>query len=261
VAQRIKQAPESPPADLDQIREQTQCHVRAQLKRRHRFKFDRSLRSTIKFVRLREQSSFLVSEDSYYLRRAFLALAQMLVARNDLEHKDDIFYLYLDEIKQLTAQTVSSQDIRALIKERRAAMEEDAGMELPDVIYGDISASFLPQAEPEKEYLTGIVGSSGHVQGRARIVLDPAEAPADLTTKDILVVPFSDTSWTPLFSGVGGLIAETGGLLSHTAIIAREYGLPALVNVKKVTRLIQEGQHITLDAKRGRIYIEQTRGE
>ena len=137
----------------------------------------------------------------------------------------------------------------------------DAQLELPDIIYGDIPASFAQHEDPDRNYLTGIVGSSGYAKGRARIILDPAEAPVGLTREDIIVVPFSDTSWTPLFSGIGGLIAETGGLLSHTAIIAREYGLPALVSVKRVTRLIQEGQVITLDANMGRVYHTPQKGE
>lgn len=261
VAQRIRQTAEKPPPNLDEIRKGTQCRLRARLKRGQRMIYDRSLRSVIKYVRLREQSSFLVSEDSFHLRQAFMALAQRLVNRCVLAQKEDIFYLDLDEIRGLISRALEPEDARARIKARRAAMEDDARIELPDVIYGDLPASFVPSDVSDQEYLSGIVGSAGFVQGRARIVLDPAEAPADLTQKDILVVPFSDTSWTPLFSGAGGLIAETGGLLSHTAIIAREYGLPALVNVKKATRLIRDGQPVTLDARLGRVYLNKPQGE
>jgi pyruvate,water dikinase len=261
LAQRIRQPSEKPPVDLDKIREQAQLRVRARLKRGQRMIYDRSLSSLIKYVRLREQSSFLVSEDSFHLRQAFLALARRLVNRRALDQKEDIFYLDLEEIRGLIFRTLEAEDARARIAARRAAMDEDARIELPDVIYGDLPASFVPSDVPDQEYLSGIVGSTGFVRGRARIVLDPAEAPADFTQKDILVVPFSDTSWTPLFSGVGGLIAETGGLLSHTAIIAREYGLPALVNVKKATRLIRDGQLVTLDARRGRVYLNRPEGE
>jgi pyruvate,water dikinase len=70
-----------------------------------------------------------------------------------------------------------------------------------------------------------------------------------------LVVPFTDVGWTPLFSGIGGIVAETGGQLSHTSIIAREYGFPAVVSVKKATHLIQPGQPVTVDGERGRVYL------
>ncbi|MFL7810496.1 MAG: PEP-utilizing enzyme, partial [Anaerolineae bacterium] len=103
----------------------------------------------------------------------------------------------------------------------------------------------------------GISGSSGTARGYARVVSDPVQAPATLTKDDILVVPFTDTSWTPLFIGIGGLVSETGGQLSHSAIIAREYGLPAVVNVKHATRLISDGEPIVVDGTRGRVYRQE----
>jgi pyruvate,water dikinase len=93
-------------------------------------------------------------------------------------------------------------------------------------------------------------------QGYASVVLDPAKAPVTLTENDILVVPFTDVGWTPLFCGIGGIVAETGGQLSHTSIVAREYGLPAVVSVKKATHLIKDGQSITVDGDHGRVYLK-----
>jgi len=260
VAQRVEHPPARSSPHFDAIRARARQEVCNRLKAGQRLLFGGLFRSTVKFVQLREQSSFLVSEDSFHLRQAFLALARMLKNKGLLDDTDDLFYLYLDEIHELVARGESSK-MRRCIAERRTKMEEDSALDLPDVIYGDVRASFAPREEPERSFLTGIVGCSGHVQGRARIIFDPAEAPTDLTQEDILVVPFSDTSWTPLFSGIGGLIAETGGLLSHTAIIAREYGLPAMVSVKRVTRLIREGQSITLDANQGRVYLTPQKGD
>jgi pyruvate,water dikinase len=87
------------------------------------------------------------------------------------------------------------------------------------------------------------------------VILDPADAPPTLTRDDILVVPFTDVGWTPLFAGIGGIVAETGGQLSHTSIVAREYGLPAVVNVKNATHLIHHGQDVRLDGDGGRVYL------
>ncbi|MGD8463799.1 MAG: PEP-utilizing enzyme, partial [Anaerolineae bacterium] len=92
-------------------------------------------------------------------------------------------------------------------------------------------------------------------EGFARVIHDPADVETPLTRDEILVVPFTDVSWTPLFSGIGGVIAETGGQLSHSAIVAREYGLPAVVNVKHATRLIEDGRRVKVDGTRGRVYL------
>ena len=134
-------------------------------------------------------------------------------------------------------------------------MEADALLELPDTIYGDYVPTQPIISAEGQDCLVGISGSSGRTQGYARIVLDPSEAPTTLTPDDILVVPFTDVGWTPLFSGIGGVVAETGGQLSHSAIVAREYGLPAVVSVKKVTHLVKEGQPITVDGDNGRVYL------
>ncbi|MCU0244182.1 MAG: PEP-utilizing enzyme, partial [Acidobacteria bacterium] len=91
--------------------------------------------------------------------------------------------------------------------------------------------------------------------GRARVVLDPAAAVDHFGPGDILVVPFTDVGWAPLFAGVGGIVADTGGQLSHTSIIAREYGIPAVVSVRQATRLVRDGQPVTLDGTAGRLYL------
>ncbi len=100
----------------------------------------------------------------------------------------------------------------------------------------------------------GIGGSPGTMEGWARIVRDPLAAPVDLDERDILIVPFTDVGWTPLLAMVGGIVAEAGGQLSHTAIVAREYGLPAVVSVRHATRVLRDGDPITLDGRRRRVY-------
>jgi pyruvate,water dikinase len=204
---------------------------------------------------LREQSSILISDDSFQLRRVFLTLADHWVALGNLGQRDDIFYLTLDEVRQLVAGKDGIGDVRRLVETRRAEMEQDASLDLPDVfLAGSAPARVIPVGRIQ-EFLSGIQGSSGMAEGCARIVLDPLAAPVELTQRDILVVPFTDMSWTILFAAVGGIVAETGGQLCHSAIVAREYGLPAVVNVKNATRLIQEGQHIVVDGTLGRVYL------
>jgi pyruvate,water dikinase len=100
--------------------------------------------------------------------------------------------------------------------------------------------------------LAGLAVSAGTVEGRARVVLDPAEA--DLDADDILVTPFTDPCWAPLFVAIRGLVTEVGGLMTHGAVIAREYGLPAVVGVEGATRLIRDGQRIRVHGTDG--YVE-----
>ena len=243
--------------DSTGIRDQTRMRVLAKLNWLQRTVFNRLLASTVTYIHLREQSSFLISEDSFQMRRIFLSLADHLIGRSDLEQRDDIFYLTLDEVKQLVNGVPEAHRAKRWIAERRAEMAFDAQIELPDTIRGDYVPTRPIAPDEDQEYLVGIGGSSGSARGYAQIVRDPADAPVKLTRDHILVVPFTDVSWTPLFPAIGGVVAETGGQLSHSAIVAREYGLPAVVNVKNATRLIKNGQPIVVDGTQGRVYLEQ----
>ena len=100
--------------------------------------------------------------------------------------------------------------------------------------------------------LVGLAVSAGTIEGRARVIFDPAKA--NLEPGDILVTPFTDPSWTPLFVAIAGLVTEVGGLMTHGAVIAREYGIPAVVGVEHATRLIKDGQRIRVYGTHG--YVE-----
>jgi pyruvate,water dikinase len=232
--------------------------VRARLNRPQRIVFDRLLASMLTYVDLRERSSLVASEESFQMRRIFVTVGRRLVARGDLDQPDDVFYLELDELRELVGGTLRAGAQEGTARERvavrRAEMEVDASLQLPDTFCGEEPPASPLSTVTGQEVLTGISGSSGTARGYARIVSDPAQAPVTLNRDDILIVPFTDMSWTPLFVGIGGLVSETGGQLSHSAIIAREYGLPAVVNVKYATRLIPEGQLVVVDGTRGRVY-------
>jgi phosphohistidine swiveling domain-containing protein len=243
--------------DVEAIQEASRNHVRTRMNWVQRACFDRLLASTITYIDLRERISLLMSEDSYRMRRIFLALADHLVARGDIDQRDDIFYLMHAQVRQAIEGKLDANAARELVTTRKAEMAADAQIELPDTICGDHVPTRPISVDEGQEYLVGIGGSSGVAQGYARVLLDPAEAPVTLTRSDILVVPFTDVGWTPLFPGIGGIVAETGGQLSHTSIVAREYGLPAVVSVRKATHLIKDGQAVTVDGDRGRVYLKQ----
>ena len=224
--------------------------------------FERLLASTVAAIELREAVGLLISEYSYQMRRIFLAIADRFIAQGDLTGREDLFFLTYDEMHTLAGERLPAGEARARLAERRAEMEVDALIFPPSVISGDLRQA-RRAAAPEPQvaaYLSGIPGSAGTAQGRARVVNDPAEAPAGLGRADILIVPYSDVGWTPLFASIGGIIAETGGQLSHAAIVAREYCLPAVVGVKGATRLIREGQLVSVDGDRGRVYLEPQAG-
>jgi pyruvate,water dikinase len=247
---------ESVARDVETIREEAHSQVLDRLNWPRRLLFDRLLTSTITYIGLREQTSLLMSEDSYQMRRILLALGDHFVAYGHLKRRDDVFYLAYDEVRQLVTGEMEADVARTSVARCRAEMEADARIELPDTICGDFVPTHPIALAEGQDCLIGIGGSSGVVQGEACIVHDPAEAPVTLTQDHILVVPFTDVGWTPLFPGIGGIVAETGGQLSHTSIVAREYGLPAVVGVKKATLLIKDGQTITVDGYRGQVYLE-----
>jgi pyruvate,water dikinase len=116
-----------------------------------------------------------------------------------------------------------------------------------EVIAGEYRRGDLPAGA-----LVGLPVSAGVIEGRARVILDMAKA--DLEAGDILVTAYTDPSWTPLFLAIKGLVTEVGGLMTHGAVIAREYGLPAVVGVENATRLIGEGQRIRVHGTEG--YVE-----
>lgn len=257
----IARAADSPDAALPEVaaaaRESARRRIRSRLGLFQRTVFDRLLASIATAIDLREAVSLMMSEYSYQIRRLFLAIADRLIARGDLPEKEDLFYLTYDEVKALAGQRLQIDEVQTRIAARRAKIEADAQFTPPSVISGEVDLERQESwAAPDAaSCLTGIAGSSGTVEGRARVIHDPAAAPAVLGREDILIVPYSDVGWTPLFASIGGIVAETGGQLSHAAIVAREYGLPAVVGVKNATRLIQEGQPVAVDGNRGRVYL------
>ncbi len=246
------------PAVAAAAREEARERVRAQLSPVPRLLFEQLLASVTAAIDLRESLSLLMSEYSFEIRRLFLAVGDRLTARGNLATAEDLFYLMYHELTDLANGELPAESARSRIVERRARLEADAQVTPPSTISGDLDLAHATILSAEDgACLTGIAGSAGTVQGRARIIHHPSAAPASLGREDILVVPYSDVGWTPLFSSIGGIIAETGGQLSHAAIVAREYGLPAVVGVKHATRLIREGQPVSVDGNRGRVYLDR----
>jgi pyruvate,water dikinase len=141
-----------------------------------------------------------------------------------------------------------------LIRERKDAFKSYQALTPPRVLTsdGEVVAGAYRRDDLPTSALVGLPVSAGTVEGRARVILDMADA--ELEAGDILVTAYTDPSWSPLFVSIIGLVTEVGGLMTHGAVIAREYGLPAVVGVEQATRLIRDGQRIRVNGTDG--YVE-----
>src|SRR5213079_3252204 len=174
----------------------------------------------------------------FVYKQALLEEAERLVQADVLREKEDIFYLTFQELHNVVrANQVADQ----LIHQRKDAFRSYQALTPPRVLTsdGEVIAGAYRRDDVPTNALVGLPVSAGVIEGRARVILDMAQA--DLQAGDILVTAYTDPSWTPLFVAITGLVTEVGGLMTHGAVIAREYGLPAVVGVEHATRLIRDG--------------------
>lgn len=231
--------------------------VMAHLSILHKPLFSFLLNSTVRYLNLKEKISLMLSEDTYQIRRLTLSIGDDLVKKGLINKPEDIYYLYFDELELILNEN-SDVVLKEKVAERTSRLEADANIIPEDTICGDHVIPVCSNFDDPGVFLSGICGSSGCKKGYALVVQNPGDVMRTLTSDDILVVPFSHVGWTLLFSHIGGIVAETGGQLSHTSIMAREYSIPALVNVPGATQLIKTGQPLTLDADHGRVYLKHT---
>jgi phosphoenolpyruvate synthase/pyruvate phosphate dikinase len=203
------------------------------------------------FVGYREYPKYGIISRYFVYKQALLAEAGRLVRDGVLSEKEDVYYLTFTEFHDLVR---SRQADEGLIQRRKEAFRSHQALTPPRVLTSDgeaVNGAYRRDDVPDGA-VAGLPVSAGTVEGRARVVLDMAEA--ELEAGDILVTSYTDPSWSPLFVGVTGLVTEVGGLMTHGAVIAREYGLPAVVGVEGATRLIRDGQRIRVHGTDG--YVE-----
>ncbi|KAA2257538.1 phosphoenolpyruvate synthase [Solihabitans fulvus] len=203
------------------------------------------------FIGYREYPKYGIISRYFVYKRALLAEAERLVRAGVLPEKEDIFYLTFEELRDVAR---SNRVDGSLIQQRKDAFRSFHALTPPRVLTSDgeaVTGAYRRDDAPAGA-LIGLPVSAGTVEGRARVILDMADA--DLEAGDILVTTFTDPSWSPLFVGIAGLVTEVGGLMTHGAVIAREYGLPAVVGVDQATRLIRDGQRIRVHGTDG--YVE-----
>jgi len=198
------------------------------------------------FAGYREYPKYGIVRRYFMYKQALLREADRLVAAGILREREDCFFLTFEELRQASGV--------ALIDQRKEAFRAFQLLAPPRVLTseGDALSGAYKRDDVPAGALVGLPVSAGTVEGRARVILDLAHA--NLEPGDILVTRFTDPSWTPLFVAIKGLVTEVGGLMTHGAVIAREYGLPAVVGVEHATRRILDGQQIRVHGTDG--YIE-----
>ncbi|MGA9377366.1 MAG: glycerol-3-phosphate acyltransferase [Phormidium sp.] len=193
------------------------------------------------------------------LRWSFLALEKIWLSSGLLQEPGDIFFLELSEIHRIVNQTDQEllNKITQLIQKRRSQLSQNQQLEtIPFVVYGNtppITILKTASLQPT-ELLQGIGASAGQAEGRVKVLRNLQFVP-EINRETILVVPYTDSGWAPLLARAGGLIAEVGGRLSHGAIVAREYGIPAIMDVQDATRLLKDGQLVRIDGQLGTVEI------
>jgi pyruvate,water dikinase len=239
-------------------RERLQERCRQQLRNPiKRMIFDRLLRSARSGSVLRENFKNECIRWTMMLRRMLLEIGARLTDTGVLAKRDDVFFLQLQEL-QTVLHGGAGLDVPRIVADRRAQYERNKSITPPKVVVGRFDPDKYVQepetADTSADVLHGVAASAGIATGAARVILR-TDTEEQVQAGEILVAPFTDPGWTPYFVPAAGIVTEQGGLLSHGSIIAREYGIPAVVNVPAATRIIKTGQRLRVDGNRGVVTI------
>lgn len=203
------------------------------------------------YVTLRENTRYYHTMAMAAVRLKLKAMEQRLIQDGRLKCEDDIFFLEFPEAKALEAGLSDWQDVEGLIHSRRLRYQRQS-LERPPETF-NIQAR-IPLLTADDKLLVGDCASPGVATGTARVIRDPSVS-ADLAAGDVLVAPYTDPAWTPLFPGAAAIIVEVGSYLSHAGTVAREYGIPCLVDVHGCTDKIRSGQSLRINASEGWVEI------
>jgi pyruvate,water dikinase len=247
-----------------QSRTRTEKIVESRLRKQHLgfvkwFIFTKILGAARTYIAFRENQRFNLDRWITRIRGAYLDIGQVLTKKGVLNSKDDIFFLQKKEIKGLVQDKYRGEDIKklkALVKERREEFQKYEDTIPPKFLHGSAEFNDSQKFTKGSPEFNGIPASQGIITAPVR-VLDTIDSIASVRKGEILIVPRTDPGWSPVFSKIGGLITETGGILSHGAVISREYGIPAVTNVTNACKMFQTGQIITVNGDNGTITLKE----
>jgi len=200
----------------------------------------------------RERVNHLYTYGYSLFRQHFLGIGSLWKYKNYICDEDDIFYLSHQEINEFHENRLSLEVIKERIERRRDEIQRFKNLRLTSVIIGD---SLPPEISDDNisKIMRGVPASKGYCIGKITLIKSIEDFPK-VTGGDILVIPYSDISWTPIFTNTKGVISESGGMLSHCSIIAREYNIPAVVSVTDALKLV-DGTVVALDGDKGEVLI------
>jgi phosphohistidine swiveling domain-containing protein len=205
---------------------------------------------TRRYLLLRENQRFWFDHLLDALQQHFLWLGQHFVDEGVLEKKDDVAYLTWPEIRGLVGGNLPRHQAVEWVRRRRQERAEHAAEEPPAFLKGDDGVRNAPTGAR----MEGLGVSPGRVRGKVRVIRRVADG-ADMQPGDVLVAHAVDPAWTPLLVNAGAIVLELGSLLSHGAVVAREYGVPGVVNIDDVSRVLRDGQEVTVDGTRGVVWV------
>lgn len=220
--------------------------------------FSTILKNSRKYIIFRENQRFNLDKWITRHRSVFLEIAKILVKKGILKEEREIFFFQkyeLDKLLNNNYKMAEIENLKRIIKKRLAEFERYENQIPPKFLLGSREYDDEFPFQRDSEILRGIPASHGIVTASVRILNDINEI-SSVNSGEILVVPRTDPGWTPIFSKIGGLITETGGILSHGAVVSREYGIPAVTNITNARELIKEGQIITLNGFNGEVILK-----
>ena len=204
------------------------------------------------YLIFREKQRFYLDHQLYRFRKIFLAYGRHLIGKG-LDKPEDIFFLYLDEIEKVKNGLLPASEVKKMVKARKEEFFKYMNVIPPKFLKGNLEFDERLSQKIVKK-LKGIPISPGIVEGKVRVILDIKELPT-IHKDEILVTHGTDPGWTPIFAKIKGLITEIGGLLSHGAVVSREFGIPAVSGVKEATKKLKTGLKVLVDGYSGVITI------
>ncbi|MBN2228457.1 MAG: hypothetical protein JW779_02615 [Candidatus Thorarchaeota archaeon] len=209
------------------------------------------------YVGFRENQRFNLDRWITRERKAYLEIGKQLIHQGYLQEPSHIFFLYRNEIRAIVREknSLSKDETKSFVEERKEEFLKYENITPPKFMYGN--REFDDPMPDSVEGYSGMPASQGLITGTVR-VLNSVEEVSQVRAGEILVVPRTDPGWTPVFSKIGGLVTETGGLLSHGAVVSREFGIPAVTNIRNACMIFKTGQKITLDGNLGKIVLHET---
>ncbi|MDD4587497.1 MAG: PEP/pyruvate-binding domain-containing protein [Heliobacteriaceae bacterium] len=205
-------------------------------------------------VREMAKSVLVMALEAY--RLLALELGKRFSQRGIIEAPGDIFYCSWSDLVSILDGDWAGNELPTLVDARKASQREKEALAPPDVILGKEPVFLEPVSQNSGEYLQGVAAATGKASGLARLISHPDEGNG-LEPGDVLVAPSTDPGWTPLFLKACAIVMETGGYLSHGSIVAREYGVPTVVNVRGVMKVIKDGQKVVVDGDTGKVFLQQ----